>query len=914
MPILVLSYFAYTSVSELLNKNANRQIYSESRAVGLTLFDRFLNIESNLLFTSRYINEKQELEKYIWLNKIFESIFLVEKGVVHDVVFGKEAFDIHLTKKQKKHLKRKGLLLVNKENQQFKPLMVLSIDNDKEKYIVGNINRDYLWSIFLNGQDIFCVVIDRNKLVFCSDGKTEIAEAYFDESGEMIDIKEKTKSEPYNVFINNNEYVSNIWDLFLQPQYGAESFLILYFVRKNEAFLDYNFYKSVFPQTIFITLLLVYLLSSVQMRRSLIPLSKLTQAVKNITAGDYSKKVEIESDNEFKSLASAFNKMSTQINSQFIKLNTLSKIDRLILSASDADYVVEVLLQYMPKILPGDNFSLLVFNDEHGKVGLLYYFNDSSNDLIKSNMVLEAKEFAELDNASEILVKKLDGKDSYANLVNMQGSAYMLAYPVHDTEKMLAVILIGFKGEPDEANEYHNDIKEVADRAAVAISNAQWEQKLFHQAHFDALTALPNRYLFKDRLEQAIERAKRNELNVAVLFIDLDRFKSINDSLGHVVGDKVLVEVSDILLKCVRTYDSVSRFGGDEYTIVMTDIPTDEVELQTEHLANRVLTMMSDPIIIENREFYISPSIGISIYPKDANNFDDLLKNADSAMYKAKKMSSGNYQYYQPLQNSEVLGKMQMEVDLRHALKEEQFELVFQPKLDLLSDKIIGVEALLRWKHPEKGIISPNTFIPIAEECGLIKSIGYWVLKEACKLNKQWQENSVFITTAVNISTEQFRHPGFFKKINEILNETKTSARNIELEITESITIDDFVKTRELLDKLRELGFIICIDDFGTGYSSMTYLQQIPVNKLKIDKYFIDGIERNHDAASIVGAINALAHNMNLKVVAEGVEKKAQLQYLIDIYCDEIQGFYLSKPLSSEKVIQFIETYNKKSG
>lgn len=910
VPVIVLSYFAYSSVSDLLNKNVNRQIYSESRAVGLTLYDRLLNIESNLRFSKKYVSNKSELLNYHWVTKLFNSIYIIEKGEVTNILLGNEVSDVILTEVQKSHLKNRALLTVDHNGDSFTPLMLHKIDGEQDKYIVGVINQTYLWSIYVNGNDVFCVVVDESKLVYCSDDEKEIHKNVFDNNGRLLDLKSRAKDEPHSFLINQHEYVANVWDLFIQPQYGVDSFQIFYGVRKSEAFFNYDIYKNIFPKIIFITLLIVYLLSSIQMRRSIVPLEKLTQGVKRLMDGNYGAKVDIVSNNEFKSLATAFNDMSSQINNQFLKINTLSKIDRLILSASDTDYIIEVLLQYMPEILSGEHFSFLLFNDSANHDVLIYYFKDNDdNHLEHTNLILSDKEFSELNEAESVL-KTQDDK-SYFDLAKQQGCKEFIAYPVRDNTSILAVILIGLKNDVNEPGILQSALNEVSDRAAVAISNARWEEKLFKQAHFDALTDLPNRYLFKDRLEQAIERAKRNDLNVIMLFIDLDRFKNVNDSLGHAIGDKLLIKVSEVLLKCVRSYDSVARFGGDEFTIVMSDLSPEEAKEKAEQLAARVISMLAEPISIDNRELYIAPSIGISIYPTDANGFDDLLKNADVAMYEAKKISAGNYRFYQGVENKKTLENMQLEVDLRHAIKKEQFELHFQPKFNLKEKKYYGVEALIRWNHPEKGVILPDVFIPIAEESGLIKSIGYWVMQEACIINKKWHEMGYDLTTAINVSAEQFRHPGFFEKIIDILEETNAEASNIVIEITESIAIEDFEKTKKTLEKLSDTGFYICIDDFGTGYSSMTYLQQFPVNMLKIDKIFVDNIIYDTESASIINAIIALAHNMNLNVVAEGVETIVQYQYINEIDCDEAQGFYYSKALSECEIIDFIEQNNR---
>jgi diguanylate cyclase (GGDEF)-like protein len=909
IPVLVLSFLSYLSISDLLNKNANRQIYAESRAIGLTLFDRFLNIESNLVFSSNYLDKKEELNKYLWLNKMFHSIYIIENGVVVEDIFGTDPIDLSFSQNQIIHMKNRSLITFSMFDGIFRPFIIKPIDEDR--YLVGQINLNYMWDMSVKGNDSYCVLINGKDLVFCSSQREEFEENLLNKNNEVISIENISRSEPFYINVNNNEYVSNAWDLFLEPQYGVERFLIFYFIEKNEAFFDYDYYKNVFPQTILITLLFVYLLSSVQMRRSLIPLSKLIDGVKKISAGKYNEKVEIDSNNEFKVLGNAFNEMSNRINRQFNKINTLSKIDRLILSTSDLEFIVQVLIENIPAFVDSDYASILIFDKDSDYCGTVYYSNYSATlDVQKTGLILSKYEYKELIDSESILNKSVEEKVSYIEPALNSDVQSLIICPIKSKEELLGAIIIGLNQKDYEDESLSDDLPELADRAAVAVSNAQWEKKLFHQAHYDALTELPNRYLFKDRLEQAIERAKRSSLNVAVLFIDLDRFKSVNDSLGHAVGDLLLAEVSKVLLKCVRTYDSVARFGGDEYTIIISDVQPNIVESKAEQLASRILDMMAEPIIINEREFYVTPSIGISIYPRDASNFDDLLKNADTAMYKAKSLSSGNYQFYQTMQNKETLARMELENELRHAAEKGQLELHYQPKTNLLDGKVYGVEALVRWKHPEKGMIPPNTFIPIAEETGLITSIGYWVMKKSFEVNKSWQDQGYNLSTAINVSADQFRHSGLFEKTIKTINETGVRAKNIELEITESITIENFGKTIELLNQFKKAGLGICIDDFGTGYSSMTYLQKIPINKLKIDKSFVDNITHDRDAASIIGAIIALAHNLKLIVVAEGVETRAQYEYLSEINCDEIQGYYICRPLPESEILDFIKKHN----
>ena len=910
VPILVLSFFSYLTITEQLNKNAKRQIYSESRAIGLTLFDRLINVESNLLFVSKLLGKPEEIKNYLWLNKMFNSIYIVENGRLTETIFGYDATNINLSTEQERHLKKFNLLHVDLLDEDYQLMMIHKLDHNSKRYLVAKLNPTYLWDLVIKGTDIFCAVTEKNQLIFCSDGKRDSDEKLLFQSNQHL----SASNEPYTVKINNNEYIGNTWELFLEPQFGIKGIYIHYFIPKKEAFLEYDYFSKVFPQTIIITLLLVYVLSSVQMRRSLVPLSRLTEGVKNIIKGDFTKKVEIESHNEFETLATTFTDMSGKINDQFKKITTLAKIDRLILSTPDSEYIVEVLIEYIPTVIACDHVSILIFEDEPKHHGVIFFNKDPAyKDIGKTSLILDKEEYNELFSAKDVIEKRSDANNSYLGPLRKTGDKVFLVYPVRNKEILLGSIIIGLSSDQYDLETYRENLVELTDRAAVAISNAHWERKLFYQAHYDALTELPNRYLFQDRMEQAIERAKRNSLSVAILFIDLDRFKSVNDSLGHAVGDKLLTAVSNILLKCVRSYDSVARFGGDEYTIIVSDISPEQIDEQSRILAERILEMMSEPIIIDDREFYITPSIGIAIYPRDANNFYELLKNADTAMYKAKALSSGNFQFYQKRQNKETLARLELENELRHAIDKNQLQLYYQPKISLRDCMIYDVEALVRWNHPDKGLISPAVFIPLAEETGLITSIGYWVMREACKQSKLWQEQGMNLNIAVNISPDQFRHPGLFEKMVKIINETGVKPENIELEITESITIENFAKTITLLNKFKDYGLGICIDDFGTGYSSMTYLQKIPIDKLKIDKSFIDHLHFDTDSASITRAIVALAHNLNLLVVAEGVETKAQYDYLNAIGCDEAQGFFLSRPLPEHELVQHVLMYNSKS-
>ena len=408
------------------------------------------------------------------------------------------------------------------------------------------------------------------------------------------------------------------------------------------------------------------------------------------------------------------------------------------------------------------------------------------------------------------------------------------------------------------------------------------------------------------------EGAKRTDSTVAILFLDLDRFKSINDSLGHEYGDKVLSHVARTLNQCVRINETLARFGGDEFLILITSSNSDTVITKASKLSERILKAMAKSFSIDSQKLYITPSIGIAVYPHDAEEFDQLLNNADSAMYKAKSDGRANYRFYSRDFNADAMARLELENELRNALQREEFELLYQPIINCHSYRIIGVETLLRWRHKEEGLISPGNFINLAETSGLISDIGYWVLETACKENYLWRNyDNIDIHMAVSLSANLFRQSDLFERIFTIVYNTGMKPENLELEITESITIENIQKTNKILSQFRELGFNITIDDFGRGYSSMVYLQQFPVNKLKIDRSFVKDIMDNSDSIAIIKAIIAMAHSLGLFVGTEGVEIREQYELVMGLGCDEIQGHIISEPLTAK---EFKASYQENKG
>ena len=433
----------------------------------------------------------------------------------------------------------------------------------------------------------------------------------------------------------------------------------------------------------------------------------------------------------------------------------------------------------------------------------------------------------------------------------------------------------------------------------------QNEQRLAYLAHYDDLTGLPNRTLFYERVERALFLAQEKNYQIAVLFLDLDHFKYVNDTWGHAVGDLLLKDAANRIVQCVRKNDTVARLGGDEFTAVLDNIDSAET---ASSIGQRILDSMRPPFYLNGHETFISTSIGISIYPSDGQDVETLLKHADTAMYRAKERGKDNYQFFTAQMNVEAYQRLLLEVKLRHALERNELRLYYQPQVHLASGYVIGAEVLVRWQHPEMGLLSPQQFIPLAEETGLVVLIGEWVLRAACEQHKIWRDNGYpHLRLAVNLSSRQFRENDLAERIIQILDETEMDPNLLELEITESVLMQDADKAVETLNILKKMGIQLAIDDFGTGYSSLNYLKRFPIDKLKIDKSFISDIPKNMDDMTITKAIVALARSLHLKVIAEGVETKAQLAFLKSLRCDEVQGYLMGHPIPVNDFIELLD-------
>ncbi|MDF2539770.1 MAG: hypothetical protein K0S76_2791 [Herbinix sp.] len=599
-----------------------------------------------------------------------------------------------------------------------------------------------------------------------------------------------------------------------------------------------------------------------------------------------------------------FQKMVSDISAEFIKLNEANK-----------DEMINWMLKRCGEYFQVDRTFYMSLTDHYR-----YYewFSDGSDPIIdyipeltKESVPWWMEQISqnEVVHIPEVELLPLEA-DAEKALMKQYHIQSLLATSISIKDSMCGFLCFASVKENKQWQENHEALlKILANLLSDAISKIEAEKEIRYLAYYDALTGLPNPTLFRNRLEQAIHLAKRTETLIGVVFIDLDSFKSVNDTIGHLGGDEMIRLVAERLSECLRKQDTVSRFGGDEFLIQFTQIDNiDYIKKVTEN----IMKIFDQPLTVKDQEFFVTASAGIAVYPIDGEDTETLIKNADLAMYASKDNGKNQFTLCSSEMKEDVLRRMKLTNRLYRAQQREEFELYYQPQMNISTNEIMGFEALLRWKHPDYGIISPAMFIPLAEQTGLINTIGQWVLKTACQQNKKWQEMGLPpVHMAVNLSVEQFRNPNLTGMIANILAETGLESKYLELEITESTAVKETDYIIHVLHELKRLGVSIAIDDFGTEYSSFSRLKTLPVDRIKIDIQFIHGVSETGKDQAIAKTIIQMAKNLKLRVIAEGVETKAQYEFLKTHMCDEVQGFYFFKPMPAAEIEEILIKVNK---
>lgn len=906
IPTALITGLSHNTIDKLTTNHLNEKLVADSKNYALSAFSNLMFARSRLFIVSASINPANlalphALDEH---NKsMFNSLLLLTpNGQIIDKTTGAQYYEqaqhkniISAAIKEAEPNKAK-LLVLPAATKNAKPIISLILprntNNSTNAILIAQINPVYLWG------DVADYPSDIGVCAYRLDGKSETK--LFCSAEENPIFKEHSQPEnmaDWELFLRG-ELQDNAWRFVVKRQYAVSGSPLGNFLS------SYGYIGA----AVF-SLLLVGLLSLMQIRRTMVPLERLVAGTRSISRGEFTQ-VDVAGQSEFAELADSFNGMSANIKRQLETMQSLSSIDRDMANKLDVEQLVKQIIIRTQSLIPAPIICITRLEKESNQdmqcsVRMSDRISLTSQRLsipIQEVSVIKTYGVGQFGNCNK--ANRLIHENFLAEL----GAKYCWILPIFWQGEMCAFLSIADEVAlpPDSAS--WDEIRELAGRVGIAISAQAREDKLLTQAQYDNLTGLPNRILLQDRLRQAMEHSDRSGASCWLAFIDLDRFKFVNDSLGHKTGDQLLCQVARRIEQAMRDTDTVARFGGDEFVAILQGDMDDNLRLG---ILQRLIQAVEAPIVIDGNEMIVTCSVGVSVYPADARDADTLLSSADIAMYRAKELGKNNYQFFTQTMNEKIANRLRLETNLRKALEQNEFVVYYQPKIDLKSKLIVGMEALIRWNSPELGFVSPANFIPMAEESGLIVQIGEWVLKTACKQAMAWQNAGYGkLLMSVNLSARQFQQKSLVNSIDAILAETGLEAKCLELELTESLVMGEVETALKTLHEIKSLGVHLSIDDFGTGYSSLSYLKKLPVDTLKIDKSFTDDIVSSSDTAPIAASIISLAKNLNLKVVAEGVESYEQVKYLTAHGCDEIQGYYFSKPAAALAIEDLLKNNN----
>lgn len=912
IPVVALGLLSFEQVNSQLRDQTDKALHKSCKDYAMGLADRISLFESALRLLATGVQKSETGFRLIVPGQ--QSRF--ERQFAHLAVILPPAKNYPLTNDRQPILELtaqeiaaissgKPLVKSVSEASQSRVWMAVSLveQHPERGILIAELNPEMLWGAENIDTDHAWVLDKDGGLLFALEPGVE-------PPSDLSQRIQRDNSGPYAWKSLDQSYVGAFWKLPLNNIFVGADWVIVQDMAEARAFAATQQFSTIYPPVIALVVLIIGYLSSKLISKYLAPLQRLKSATEKIADGDFNCRVDVDSHDEFETLADSFNEMSRRLRSQFDILSTMAEIDRNILSALNADEIVETALSRLPDILLCDWISIAridasshSFGDIRSRLGGQY------SQIQAEHIQLSAEEVGELLAISDGMRELAPGAPlpAYLQLLALGDDWQCVIVPVCLNGNLSAIISLGYPALKPIPVESRGAARNFADRIAVALSNAAWEEKLFHQAHYDALTGLPNRLVLQDRLSQEMIRAQRDNTQLALFFIDLDRFKNVNDSLGHSAGDELLTQVARIFLKCVRATDLVVRLGGDEFVVVIADLHSHDTTMTyVGGIAEKILSALNQTLTVAGLPMTVSGSLGIAVFPGDADNSQDLLKNADAAMYHAKSEGRANFRFYSPKLNATALENIKLEHELRGAIAKHELVVFYQPKVDL-AGQVIGAEALIRWRHSEHGMVSPGVFIPLAEQTGLIVEIGGWVLEQTCQLLTSLPLRGLLpVRISVNLSAIEFRHPDLLEKIADILARTGVNTDFVELELTESVAIGDTTSCVERMNRLKGLGLKLAMDDFGTGFSSLSYLKELPLDVLKIDQSFVRHLETQENSQAIVKAIIALADGLGMETIAEGVETQAQVDFLKQNHCSHFQGFFFSRPLPAEDFLQLL--------
>ena len=891
-PLALTAWVVLTRVSSTLEGQAARRLDEVSAAVGQQLLARLLILDDALHQLTAGAPPTE--------STVFDAIALERPGR-RQALFGDALEYPALPEK----FPSRSLVMIQPANGRADVLLARTATDG---IVIGRIHPDFLWTAatMLPYSMELCVFSAAGLRLYCTatlpaDGESALFAAFDGNSREQL---RWTGDE--------GEVVASRWQLFLPSRFEADAWQIVVSQPASIATQALASFRGLFPLIMAMSLALSLLLGSIQVRRIMQPLQSLVAGTRRIAERKFSSPVVLSGNNEFTELATAMNDMAGSLDRQFETISALAEIDRLILTSQSITEVVERIIERAGAISPDYCISVLLIDpDQRDRGQLDSRLPGHDKKLQRDRVSLNSTTLRWLaEVASGGMVDAAWLRERLSALPATAGADSVVVAPIFRADELRGALIAQVPTEPALASNDRARLFDLAGRLSVALAASEHEAELFRRGHFDALTGLPNRQLFFDRLYQATAQARREEYKLAILFIDLDRFKSVNDSMGHALGDELLKETAFRLSAAVRETDTVARLGGDEYVVILPHIGG---VLDVEAILDKTSTMLGRPFQLDGREVSVTASIGVAIFPDDGADAESLLQNADTAMYAAKDTGRARVEFFEAEMERSIKERLQMQQELREAFRNREFYLAYQAQLDVVSGKLVCMEALIRWHHRERGAVPPGTFIPILEEMGLIGEVGRWIISTALADYASWRADGLQLPRmAINMSGRQLVEEDLEAFLVERLAAHGLIGENLELELTEHCLVEDFERTNAILSSLSNHGIRIAIDDFGTGYSSLGYLQRLQFDTLKIDQAFVRGLPSRKSTA-IVEAVIGVANALEKTVIAEGVDSDRKRQALVELGCHIGQGYLFSVPIPADEVLEWCARLDQSS-
>ncbi len=929
IPIGALSVVCFEYVTDKIFEQSQERLQHASKTTGVAVYERLLALEGELEAIGRELATsgagsapRLPAELTDQLGERFRAVGLVTDTGAYVPLYGPILRPPNRSPGQRRHLASGKTLVVARSptNRTGGVLLsrTVSVEGGRSATLLAEASIGHLLGSADEAPPLpgaaFCLLNENGERIGCSHESASSLPARA-----ALELSLATSGQ-FKWTRDGEEQLASYWPIFLQPTFFTPRWTVVVSRAKGEFLAPIASFRSTFPLLVLLSLCAISLVIIGQLRRRLAPLVRLQHGTRQIVGAELAPEKAAGNGDEFEELAASINLMASRLSNQLKSMKKMIEIDRLILAATDTTSVVSTLCEHIRELYPCDVVAVTLMTPYvSNELETLFADESGEPQMVIGATGLSAEEIERFCNDREHIRFDLD--ESVPHFLEPLANAGVRrcgVLPLFLQEELAGFVALGHR-DPQKYSELGLVYpRQLVDQSSIALANAQILEENRALAYYDSLTGLPNRRMYKERLAHTLQYAQHHGRLVATCFLDLDGFKRVNDTFGHVGGDQLLVEVAKRLIGCVRLRDSVaradaaepdaalSRLGGDEFTFLLSEIADAH---DAAKVAARILESLAKPFFVNRQEVFVSASIGIAVFPFDGEDAETLLRNADTAMYHAKGRGRNNYQFYAKSMNAAAGRKLHIESRLRRALDREDFVLHYQPLREAVSGRLVGAEALLRWHDAEMGPVSPAEFIPIAEDTSLIVPIGEWVLHAACAQSREWQSAGFRpIRISVNVSGHQIRQPSLVETVERVLRDTELSPDSLELEITESTIMQDDNVTLTTLQKLSEMGILLTLDDFGTGYSSLSYLRRFPLDRLKIDRSFVGGIQTNPDDAALTGAIIAMAHGLRLQVVAEGVETTEQAEFLRANGCDELQGYLLSPPVPPQEFARFLDT------